>query len=108
MDGSRYYDKHRKTDVNNLEIQDTFLYFFYLPMVPTNGMWSGVKEAPINYGIFDTITKKEVTCPISIGYVYIASAIWKSEMIKDGIVTHGNFCYFKLRIFSKDRKDLKI
>ena len=25
-------------------------------------------------------------------------------MIKDGIVTHGNFCYFKLRIFSKDRK----
>lgn len=104
-DGLPYYN--RVSGVNCLKSFSPFLFYFYIPMVPTNGMWSGVKEAPINFGVYDKISKKEIQNPINIGYVYIKNAIWKSELIKSGKTIRGNFCFFDLQIYSKDRRNFK-
>ena len=104
-DGSPYFN--RVNGVNCLKAIKPFVFYFCIPMVPTNGMWSGVKETPINFGFFDNIKKKKICCSIGIGYVYIKSATWKSEITKGGKTIRGNFCFFELRVFSKDRASFK-
>ena len=104
-DGSPYYN--RTSGVNCLESSEPFIFYFYVPMVPTNGIWSGVKEAPIDYGVFDKTSKRNIQCPIHIGLVNIKSATWKYELINGTKIIRGNFCFFDLRVFSKDRSSFK-